>query len=184
MPDGNQFPFSITSSGTFANTSIPAFAVVVISNPSSGVYSLRYRNGLTYGFQASALGGLVAFLTSITDSNGNTTTLTLNPSQPLQITQITDPVGRSVALSYDGSNRIISATDPAGRTAKYTYNLLGTLATVTDPTGGVTSYGYDANNNMIQITDSRGTLASSTTTATVTLNPGYSIGYVIATFTQ
>jgi hypothetical protein len=29
-----------------------------------------------------------------------------------------------------------------------------------------------------------GTLASSTTTATVTLNPGYSIGYVVVTWKQ
>jgi len=156
MPDGNQFPFSITSARTFVNTTIPAFAGAVLSNPSSGVYNLRYRSGLTYGFQTSSLGALVAFLTSITDRNGNATTLTLNPSQPLQITQITDPVGRSLTLAYDGSNRITSVTDPIGRIVRYTYNSQGTLATFTDPAGGVTSYGYDTNNNMIQITDPRG----------------------------
>lgn len=155
-PDGNQFPFSITASGTFMNMSIPAYAGAVFSNPSSGVYNMRYRNGVTYVFQTSALGGLEAFLTAITDSNGNTITITLNPSQPLQVTQVTDPVGRSLTFSYDGSNRITSVTDPIGRTATYTYNSQGTLATFTDPAGGVTSYAYDGNNNMIRMTDPRG----------------------------
>ena len=155
-PDGNQFPFSLNGSAGFVNSSIPAFAGAVFTNPSSGVYNLRYRNGVTYGFQTSSLGALEAYLTSITDANGNTISIALNPSQPLQTTQITDPVGRSLTFTYDASNRITSATDPIGRTVKYTYNSQGTLATFTDADGGVTKYGYDANNNLIQITDPRG----------------------------
>jgi RHS repeat-associated protein len=155
-PDGNQFPFSLTASGTFTNTSIPAYAGAVFTNPSSGVYNLRYRNGVTYVFQTSTLGGLEAFLTAIIDSNGNAISIALNPSQPLEVTQVTDPVGRSLTFSYDSSNRITSVTDPIGRTVRYTYNSQGTLATFTDANGGVTSYAYDANNNMIQMTDPRG----------------------------
>ncbi|HUB81307.1 MAG TPA: RHS repeat-associated core domain-containing protein [Bryobacteraceae bacterium] len=157
-PDGNQFPFSLTGPGTFVNSSVPAFAGAVFSNPSTGVYSLRYRNGLIYGFRTSSLGGLEAYLTSITDPNGNTTTITLNPSQPLQITQITDPVGRSLTLAYDSSSRIVSVTDPIGRTVHYSYNAQGTLATFTDANGGITRHEYDANNNLIRITDPRGTV--------------------------
>jgi RHS repeat-associated protein len=73
-----------------------------------------------------------------------------------QVAQVTDPVGRSLTFTYDGSNRITSVTDSIGRNVQYTYNTQGTLATFTDPTGGVTSYGYDANNDLLQITDPRG----------------------------
>jgi RHS repeat-associated protein len=163
MPDGNYFSFYRTITGTFINTSIPAFAGAVFSSPSSGVYNLRYKNGTTYTFQTSALGGLEAFLTSITDSNGNTVTITLNPAQPLQVTQVTDPIGRTLTFNYDSSNRITSITDPIGRSVQYNYNTQGTLATMTDPAGGITRYTYDSNNNMLTFTDPRGILQAQNT---------------------
>ena len=163
MPDGNYFPFYRTITGTFINTSIPAFAGAVFSSPSSSVYNLRYKNGTTYTFQTFALGGLEAFLTSITDSNGNTVTITLNPAQPLQVTQVTDPVGRSLTFNYDSSNRITSITDPIGRSVQYTYNTQGTLATMTDPASGVTRYTYDSSNNMLTFTDPKGILQAQNT---------------------
>ena len=155
MPDGNQYSFSLTGPGAFTNTTIPAFAGAVMSNPSTGVYSLRYRNGTTYTFQTSALGGLEAFLTAISDSNGNTITIVLNPSQPLQVMQVTDPVGRSLTFSYDNFNRITSITDPVGRSVAYTYNTQGSLATFTDPAGGVSRYTYDGNHNLLTYVDPR-----------------------------
>lgn len=163
MPDGNQYPFYRTVAGTFINTAIPAFAGAVMSNPASGVYDLRYKNGATFVFQTSALGGLEAFLTAITDSNGNTVTITLNPSQPLQVTQVTDPVGRSLVFSYDSSNRITLIIDPIGRSVQYTYNSQGALSTVTDPAGGVTRYTYDSQNNLLTLTDPRGIVQAQNT---------------------
>jgi RHS repeat-associated protein len=163
MPDGNQYSFSLTGSGTFLNTTIPAFAGAVMSNPSSGVYTLRYRNGATYTFQTSALGGLEAFLTAISDSNGNTITISLNPSQPLQVTQVTDPVGRRLTFNYDGFSRITSITDPIGRSVSYTYNAQGSLATSTDPAGGVSRYTYDGNHNLLSYTDPRGIVQAQNT---------------------
>jgi len=74
----------------------------------------------------------------------------------LEVTQITDPVGRSLNLTYDGSFRITSISDPIGRIVLYSYNSQGTLATVTDAAGGATSYGYDTQNRLLSITDPRG----------------------------
>jgi RHS repeat-associated protein len=161
MADGNQYPFNQTSSGTFTNTTIPELSGAVLTV--AGTYNLRWPDGTLYVFQTSSLGGREAFLTAITDTNGNTSTLTLNPSQPLQITQITDPVGRSLNLAYDSSNRITQVTDPIGRTLQYTYNSQGTLATFTDAAGGVWNYAYDAQNNLTQVTDPRNIVTEQTT---------------------
>jgi RHS repeat-associated protein len=103
-----------------------------------------------------------AFLSSITDRNGNTITLvvTVVPglAQQFLVTQVIDTVGRALTLSYDSSNRITKITDPIGRTVQYSYNSLGMLATMTDPAGGLTSYGYTNPQNSLsltQITDPR-----------------------------
>jgi RHS repeat-associated protein len=157
MPDGNQFQFVQQGTNTFTNSTIPTLLGAVITSPSSGTYNLRWKSGTVFQFQTTSQGILLTFLSSITDANGNTTTLVRgNASQPTQITQIIDPVGRSLTLTYDAFNRILAATDPIGRQIKYTYNPQGTLATVTDPAGGVTTYGYDTQNRMTTITDSRG----------------------------
>jgi RHS repeat-associated protein len=159
MPDGNQFPF-VQTGAIFVNTPIPSLQGAVISNlscASANVCSaiLRWKNGSSFNFQALNTQG-DSFLMSMTDSNGNKTTLVRNALA--EITQIIDPVGRSLNLTYDGSQRITSISDPIGRTVQYAYNPQGYLATVTDANSpaGVTTYGYDANNNLQTIEDARG----------------------------
>jgi RHS repeat-associated protein len=164
MPDGNQFAFNQQPDGTFINSVIPALrGVVLTAAPGNNSYTLIWAEGTVYQFQTSSQGGREAFLTSIADSNGNTITLTLNPDQPQQITQITDPVGRSFNLSYDGSNRITSISDQAGRTVRYAYNGQNTLASYTDPAQQTTHYAYDNQNNLLSITDPRGVVTEQNT---------------------
>jgi RHS repeat-associated protein len=165
MPDGNQFPFYVQQNGTLINTTIPSLRGAVMTSLSSGVYNLRWKDGTTYQFQSPSAGGRVAYLTSITDSNGNIIAITLNSSVPGQVTQVADPVGRSLTLNYDSLNRISSIVDPIGRTVQYSYNSQGTLATVTDPTGGVTSYAYNPQNSqqLISVTDPRGVVIAQNT---------------------
>ena len=157
MPDGNQFPLSLQQNGTLTNRIIPSLRGAVLTpNQGAGTYLLKWGDGTIYQFQTSSLGAREAFLTAITDLNGNTVSLSLNPAQPLQLLQVTDPVGRSLTLTYDTSNRITSISDPIGRTVQYTYNSQGLLATVKDAAGGTASYAYDGNNNLATITDARG----------------------------
>jgi RHS repeat-associated protein len=153
-PDGNQFTFAQQGTNTFVNSTNPTFLGAVMTGPTNGAFVLRFKNGTIFGFQLARPPQV--FLTSITDANGNITTLVRgNSTQPSQITQIIDPVGRTLNLTYDNFNRVLSLTDPIGRTVQYTYNSQGTLATVTDPAGGVTTYGYDGQNRMTSITDAR-----------------------------
>lgn len=160
MPDGNQQPFIRQADGvSFVNSTIPALQGAVIKTPVLGQYSLRWKSGMTFTFQSPPAGFRVAYLNSITDPNGNTVTLVRgNNADPLQITKIVDPVGRSLGITYDNFSRITSLVDPIGRIVAYTYNNQGTLATVTDPAGGVTTYAYDPLNRITDITDARGIL--------------------------
>ncbi len=157
MPDGNQYVYSETGTNIFTNSTVPSLIGSQITIPSSGTYNLRWKDGSVYQFSTSSQGALLAFLNSITDRNGNTITLVRgNSSQPIQITQIMDPVGRALTLTYDSTNRITMITDPIGRTVQYTYNSQGTLAMVTNAAGGVTTYAYDTSNNLLKTTDARG----------------------------
>jgi RHS repeat-associated protein len=165
MPDGNQLVMSEAPDGTFVNATAPILhGAVLTANGIHGPYTLRWANGIQYGFtNFSGLGAAGAFLTSITDLNGNTTNISLNPNNPVQIQAITDPVGRSLTLTSDSSNRVTKVTDPIGRSVSYTYNSQGTLATFTDASGGVTSYTYDSANNLATITDPRGVVTEQNT---------------------
>jgi YD repeat-containing protein len=154
MPDGNQFPFNIPQSGGFINNTIPSLRGAVLT-ASGARYNLRWKDGTVYQFQLVPGSGRLATMTAVIDANGNTVTLTLNFSG-LSVTQITDPVGRSLNLGYDGSGRIVAIVDPIGRTVKYTYNAAGYLATVTDPNQGITTYNYDGQNRLVSVQDPRG----------------------------
>ncbi|HUB82251.1 MAG TPA: RHS repeat-associated core domain-containing protein [Bryobacteraceae bacterium] len=154
-PDGNQYLFSRQTNGTLTNSSAPFLQGAVMTTNASNVTTLRYPNGTVYQFQGFAG---ISPLYSITDRNSNTTTFTETPlnATAIRITKITDPVGRSLTLAYDGNSHCTSVTDPIGRKVSYTYNSSGTLATETDPNGGVTTYSYDSQNRMVSMTDARG----------------------------
>ena len=161
MPDGNQFPFIRQSDGTFLNSNIPTLRGAVMSVVSGGRVDLRWKDGTVYQFAPRTLAELgfrASTLESITDPNGNTISLVRNTSRPIQISEIIDPVGRKLHLSYDAADRITSIVDPIGRRVRYTYNAQGTLETVTDHANGITRYDYDAANRLTQITDPRGVI--------------------------
>jgi RHS repeat-associated protein len=169
MPDGNQIPF-VQSGTIFVNSTLPLAQGAVISNLSCllGGFSgtsllpggsecaatLRWKDGTTYQFQpiTSGLIGGATFspLASITDSNGNKTTLVRDPSG-FAITQIIDPGGRALNLTYDSPQvffgHILKITDPIGRTVQYGYDSSDRLTTVTDVNNGVTTYAYTDPNN-------------------------------------
>lgn len=161
VPAGNQFPMTNNGDGVFTNTSEPSLRGAALTiNDDDGTVDLIFRDGTKFHFIPGGLLGSV--LQSITDPNGNTTTLVRNIDNLLQITEIIDSVGRKLQLSYDGNNRITEILDPIGRTVSYTYTSSGSLGTVTDPEGGVTRYIYarvtssSPVSQLTSITDARG----------------------------
>ena len=133
---------SFTSGGIGGFVSPPGVTDVLTTR--GGGYDLRRRDGLLSHFDAT--GNLIAE----SDRNGNALTLTYTTGQ---LTKVSDPVGRSIDLTYDPSGRLASLAVPPGRTVRYTYDVNGRLATVTDLGGGITTYGYDSAGRLASITD-------------------------------
>ncbi len=80
----------------------------------------------------------------MTDAAGRQTTLTYGfTPRPLQISQITDPFGRSATLTYDGSGNLASITDVIGLTSTLGYDANQLVNSLTTPYG-TTAFAYTA----------------------------------------
>jgi RHS repeat-associated protein len=159
MPDevsGRLFSYAGTDSTgalLFTTRATSSQLGAVLRRLPAGTFEYRKEDGTVLSFDA---GGK---LVSVADRNGNTTTLSYSGAN---LTRVTDAVGRSIALDYDGSGRVTAATDPLGRVWRYTYE--GTpgvaggpgLTTVTEPLGRVWRYAYVTGGRLASVTDPRG----------------------------
>lgn len=99
-------------------------------------------------------------LKSITDRNGNTTTLTYSGAN---LMQVTDPVGRTLTFSYASPtcakcvSQVVAGKsgDPLQRITSYTYDGSKHLIKVIDQLGKDYQYVYSGN-NLSQVIDRRG----------------------------
>ncbi len=93
-------------------------------------------------------------LESVTDRDGNETTLSYTSGQ---LTTITDPSGRKITLAYNGEGLVESATDPMGNIVKYAYES-GNLKSVTMPGEGSPrwQFKYDGSHQLTEMVDGRG----------------------------
>ena len=94
-------------------------------------------------------------LESVTDRNGNQTTLGYDEAGRLKT--ITDPASRQISLTYNVGGQVESAKDPMGYEVKYTYES-GKLASVKLP--GEASprwqFKYDTSRRITEMIDGRG----------------------------
>jgi RHS repeat-associated protein len=145
--NGSSVPFKEGSGGAFTP---PTWTQDALSGTAEAGYTLTRATQDQYKFA-----GGTGRLESITDRNGNATTLSYTEAGRLEA--ITDPAGRKLTLAYNAEGLLESAKDPMGHVAKYTYEA-GSLATVTEP-GEVTArwqFKYDATHRLTTITDGRG----------------------------
>ena len=116
---------------------------------STGEYILRRKEGnLTYKFSSSGA------LTEISDPNGNTITLTYTGGL---LTWVSNNFGKDISIQYNGEGRISSVTDPKNQSILYEYTN-GDLTKVTYPDQNFTRYAYsshrmtdkyDTNNSLV-----------------------------------
>jgi RHS repeat-associated protein len=144
--NGSTVPFTEEGGGTFK---APVWTQDTLSGTEGTGYTLTLASQIKYKFAGSS-----GRLESVTDRDGNATTLTYNEAG--QLTTITDPVSRTIKLKYNGEGLVESAEDPMKHVVKYTYEG-GNLKSVTQPAEESLrwQFKYDGSHRMTEMVDGR-----------------------------
>jgi len=161
LPGNARLDLAETLNSTFVNGTHPLLqgAVATIPAASSPIGgTIRFKDGTIWKFQRVILTGALGetsfdYLAEVNDRNGNR--ITIERSSNGRINRIVDSAGRILTVTYTGP-KISEIRDPLGRTVRYSYDTNGRLASVTDPASGVTQYTYDSAGRILSITDARG----------------------------
>ena len=80
----------------------------------------------------------------------------LSTSRKIFLTQIIDPMGNAISLTYDANLRLVAITDAIGQVTTLTHgnpNDIYKITRVTDPFGRFATFDYDASSRLTNITD-------------------------------
>lgn len=113
---------------------------------SANSYEMISRDGSRKIFGSSDGGAATrrCFLTQILDPRGNAVTLTYNSS--MRIVAITDAIGQVTTLEYGNTAdifKITKVTDPFGRSATFDYNSSNQLIKITDAISLASEFAYE-----------------------------------------
>ncbi len=153
--NGAQVKF--TKSGT--DFIAPARANATLTQSGSTYTFTRNKNAI-YTFDS---GGL---LTSAKDLNNYTTTITRPNSTTLKVV---DAASSALTFTLTGTH-ITSLSDPTGRTMAFTYDGSGNLTQATDVGGGKTTFTYDSSHQMLTMRDPKYFGDTTTVPSPVTTN--------------
>jgi RHS repeat-associated protein len=144
--NGSTVPFTEEGGGSFK---APMWTQDILSGTEGTGYTLTLANQIKYKFAGSS-----GRLESVTDRDGNATTLSYNEAG--QLTTITDPVSRTIKLTYNGEGLVESAEDPMKHVVKYTYES-GNLKSVTQPAAESLrwQFKYDGLHEITEMLDGR-----------------------------
>ncbi len=136
--------------GTGGAFTAPVWTQDTLSGTPEAGYTLTLASQIRYKFAGSS-----GRLESVTDRNGNATTMTYNEAGRLEA--ITDPTSRKITFAYNGEGLVESAKDPMGHTVKYVYEE-GNLKSVTQPAEVALrwQFKYDGSHQLTELTDGRG----------------------------
>jgi YD repeat-containing protein len=148
-----------TPNGSNWSLASPASSVATLTQNGTQPWTLTFQNGAQRIFNYTS-----GSLTSIKDTNGNTTTLTYDASN--RLTTVTDPASRTLTFTYGNSsfpNQVTSLTSSVGISYSYSYDTQGRLSQVTKPDLTTVSFTYNSQSLITAVTDSQGkTLESHT----------------------
>ena len=80
----------------------------------------------------------------------------LGTARKIFLTQIIDPAGNTVSLTYDSNLRVVAIADAIGQVTSLTYgntNDIFKITRVTDPFGRFATFAYDGSGRLVTITD-------------------------------
>ena len=122
--------------------------LVAVSTTDTPRYERRLPDGtvevFTLGDRPASQPNRRIFLTEVIDPQGHSVDLTYDSS--FRLVSVTDAIGQVTTFQYlDSAHplRITKVTDPFGRYATMTYDALGRLATVTDAVGMTSGFTYN-----------------------------------------
>ena len=101
--------------------------------------------------------GTLAWIETVTDGRGSTTTVTLVRASATRTTTVRDHAAASTTapqVRVEIAGRLLSAQSPAGPApTTYTYHPFGEIDTVIDPLVGTTAYSYSSAGQLTTVTD-------------------------------
>ncbi len=100
----------------------------------------------------------VGNLLTLTEPDGNTTTLTYDADN--RLVKRVNAAGDTTAIAYDGFGNVISTTAPNLNVITNTYDALNRVTKVSDSVGLVATYTYDAVNNRLTYGDGNSNITS------------------------
>lgn len=148
-PDGRITLFHEGEGGTYTTDS---GYFETLTSLGSGTYAITNKEQSWWIFNSIVntpflVDGPVYRLTQMGDRNNNVTSLTYTGGQ---LTQISDPYGRTVHFGYTNDNKLAIITDPLGRVTLIQYDpRYRSPIRITDPLGNSVRYTY---NSLYQIT--------------------------------
>jgi RHS repeat-associated protein len=144
--DGSTVPFANDGKGGFDP---PSWSKDILSGSAETGYTYEGASQIEYGFAPSGA------LQSVTDRNGNETTLAYTESGRLKT--ITDPAERQIALTYNGEGLVEKAEDPMGHVVQYGYEGQELVSlTMPGEEGPRWQFKYDGSHRMTTMIDGRG----------------------------
>ena len=160
--DGGYLSFGFTGQSNNTNTYSPVSPANVVATlvQAANSWTLTFQNG-----EQRAFDFISGKLLSITDRNGNVTTLTYDASY--RLATVTDPAGRHLYFSYltPSSFLVSGVTSDVGISLSYTYDASGRLVQYTKPDNTTVSFQYsDPYSNLITaVLDANGKVLESHT---------------------
>jgi YD repeat-containing protein len=158
--DGSVWSFAAATFGSpnVYMAAAPANDTTTTITDGSTSWTMTSKNGEKRFFDATS-----GVLTSIVDRNGNTTQLSYDASN--RLITATDPASRHLTFTYvsPSSNLVSSVTSDVGLTLSYAYDGQGRLTQVTKPDNTTISFVYDTQNRITAVKDTDGKILESHT---------------------
>jgi len=153
--DGSRFVLAAGQGGGSGGSSYAILATPRIAAPNS---TITFQNG-----EQRVFDGTSGALLSITDSNGNKTTLTYDDVNRLY--QVTDPASRTLTFTYvsPSSGLVTGVSSSVGVSTSYAYDAQNRLSQVTNQDSTTLNFAYDSQNRITSVTDANGKVLESHT---------------------
>jgi RHS repeat-associated protein len=156
LPGNNKSRWTRQADGSYAVGDKGPFRGAKLTKHAEGTWTLRYKNGRQWQFNAAG------WLIAQQDRNGNQLIMARDGQN--RTTALREPSGRELTFSYSGSDlKVTQVTDPLGRTVQYQYDGSNRLTQVTDPANGTWQYTYDSGHRMLTVINPRGILQTQNT---------------------